>query len=203
MIRSTILPPENTTVDFTQGVGLPALSPDGRRIVFGARTADGKTPLWVRSLDGLTAQPLAGTEGATFPFWSPDSRFIAFFADGKLKKIDASGGPALTLTDAPARARRKLEPRRRHRICAEQRRRAAPAGLLGRRRFQPRIHGTGKLPWFLPDGQHFLYQESGRQRRGISDSSRIPGWFAEQGGRKRAPMPSTLKVTCCFCAKAR
>ena len=63
-IRSTILPPENTTLDFTNGLGLPALSPDGRRIVFGARTKDGKTPLWVRSLDGLTAQPLAGTEGA-------------------------------------------------------------------------------------------------------------------------------------------
>ena len=101
VIRSTILPPDNTTFDFAQGVGLPALSPDGRRIVFGARTADGETPLWVRSLDALTAQPLAGTEGATFPFWSPDSQFIAFFADGKLKKIDASGGPALTLTDAP------------------------------------------------------------------------------------------------------
>ena len=66
-IRSTMLPPENITLDFTGGLGLPALSPDGRRIVFGARTADGKRALlWVRALDGLTAQPLAGTGGRRF-----------------------------------------------------------------------------------------------------------------------------------------
>ena len=57
--------------------------------------------MWVRSLNGLASQTLAGTEGATFPFWSPDSEFIEFFADGKLKKIAASGGPIVTLTDAP------------------------------------------------------------------------------------------------------
>ncbi len=101
VLRTTILPPDNTSLDFGNGLGLPALSPDGKRIVFGARTSDGEHPLWVRSLDGLTAQPLAGTDGATFPFWSPDSRYIAFFADGRLKKIDASGGPAIALASAP------------------------------------------------------------------------------------------------------
>jgi WD40 repeat protein len=56
IVRSTLLPPDNTTFysDFTQGIGLPALSPDGKRIVFGARNADGTNPLWVRSLDALT-----------------------------------------------------------------------------------------------------------------------------------------------------
>src|ERR1700680_3817772 len=99
VLYTSILPPDNTAFAFNAGVGLPALSPDGRRIVFGARTAGGKSPLWTRSLDVPTAQPLAGTEGAIFPFWSPDSRFIAFFADGKLKTIDASGGPALALAE--------------------------------------------------------------------------------------------------------
>jgi hypothetical protein len=54
---------------------------------------EGRTLIWIRPLESLTAQPLPGTDGADFVFWSPDSRFIAFFADGKLRKIDASGGP--------------------------------------------------------------------------------------------------------------
>jgi Tol biopolymer transport system component len=74
-----------------------AISPDGRRLAFAARDASGKTLLYVRPLDALAAQPIAGTEDATLPFWSPDSRFIAYFAGSKLMKIDASGGPAQTL----------------------------------------------------------------------------------------------------------
>ncbi|HYW46785.1 MAG TPA: protein kinase [Bryobacteraceae bacterium] len=156
-LRVTILPPDNTTLEFTNGLGLPAISPDGRRIVFGARTADGKTSLWVRPLDALTAQPLAGTEGATFPFWSPDSRFIAFFAGGKLKRMNAAGGPAITLADAPAARGGSWSP-------------------LGVIIFDPGIEGigrihrvsasggaatplsAGRLPWFLPDGRHLVYQ---------------------------------------------
>ena len=57
--------------------------------------------LWLRSLDSLTARPLPGTEGASFPFWSPDSRFIGFFAGGMLKKVNLSGGPAVDLCAAP------------------------------------------------------------------------------------------------------
>ncbi len=159
VIRATILPPDNTTFDFAQGLGLPALSPDGRRIVFGARTADGATPLWVRSLDALTAQPLAGTDGATFPFWSPDGQFIAFFADGKLKKIDASGGPALTLTDAPLGRGGSWS--RDGVIVFEgdvggPLLRVSSAGGAS----SPVTRESGSFPWFLPDGQHFLFQGS-------------------------------------------
>jgi len=64
-------------------------------------TGAGGTQLWVRSMDSLQAQPLAGTSNADYPFWSPDSRYIGFFADGKLKKISVFGGPAQTLCDAP------------------------------------------------------------------------------------------------------
>lgn len=68
-----------------------ALSPDGRQIVFVA-SGDGASRLWLRSLSSTTAQPLAGTEGAVYPFWSPDGRSIGFFAGAKLKRIDISGG---------------------------------------------------------------------------------------------------------------
>jgi eukaryotic-like serine/threonine-protein kinase len=78
-----------------------ALSPDGSKLAFAASDTGGKTQLWVRSLDSESAQPLAGTDGATQPFWSPDSRTIGFFADGKLKRMEASGGGLQVLADAP------------------------------------------------------------------------------------------------------
>jgi Tol biopolymer transport system component len=77
-----------------------ALSPDGHYLAIGAGGEQGRQ-LWVRALDSLQAQPLAGTEEALYPFWSPDSRYIGFFAQGKLKRIAANGGPVQTLCDAP------------------------------------------------------------------------------------------------------
>ena len=76
-----------------------AVSPNGREIAV-VLVKDGKQQIWVRALDALNPVPLAGTEGAADPFWSPDSRSIAFFADAKLKKMDRSGGPVATLCDA-------------------------------------------------------------------------------------------------------
>jgi Tol biopolymer transport system component/tRNA A-37 threonylcarbamoyl transferase component Bud32 len=77
-----------------------ALSPDGTRIAFVAN--QNRVPLlWVRSLDAAESRALAGTEGASFPFWSPDGRSIGFFADTKLKRIDVEGGKPLVIADAP------------------------------------------------------------------------------------------------------
>ncbi|MBI3049381.1 MAG: serine/threonine-protein kinase [Acidobacteria bacterium] len=78
-----------------------AISPDGQRLVFVAPDA-GQPKLWLRSLDSTTVQPLPGTEAALYPFWSPDSRSVAFFAGGALKRLEPGGGPPQTLAAAPA-----------------------------------------------------------------------------------------------------
>jgi serine/threonine protein kinase len=98
--KSHIIAPENTEFD-TNGGGSFALSPDGQKLAFVAEdTTNNKTFLWVRPLNSLAALPLPGTEDAYFPFWSPDNRYVAFFQNGKLKKILATGGPTLSICDA-------------------------------------------------------------------------------------------------------
>lgn len=96
--RSTIVVDEN--LNFRAPSLRFRLSPDGRRVAYSAPDASGRVMLWVRALDGVTGQPLGGTDDANAPFWSPDSRTIAFFADGKLKRIDAGGGPITVICDA-------------------------------------------------------------------------------------------------------
>jgi eukaryotic-like serine/threonine-protein kinase len=85
------------------GGGWFAISPDGRQLAFAATDADGVSRLWVRPLDSLEAHPLSGSESPIFPpfFWSPDSRYIAYNAGGKLNKVEVSSGTAETLCDAP------------------------------------------------------------------------------------------------------
>ena len=103
--RFEILPPRGTwswspsPVSSTMQL---ALSPDGRRLAFVAAQQGAPSSIWIRALDAVQAQPLPGTEGASFPFWSPDGLSIGFFADRKLKKISVAGGSAQALCDAPA-----------------------------------------------------------------------------------------------------
>ena len=101
VVRSLIPPPVGTSfVTLAPAAGTPVISPDGSRLVFAARDDKGKNQLYIRPLSSLTATPISGTDDASYPFWSPDSREIGFFADGKLKKIDANGGPPQALCDA-------------------------------------------------------------------------------------------------------
>ncbi|MGH9317207.1 MAG: protein kinase domain-containing protein, partial [Thermoanaerobaculia bacterium] len=89
-IRASLIFPENMFL------GELAVSPDGRRVAFTAGKPGGEPGLWIRSLDAAAAQPVPDVAQAYFPFWSPDSRFVAFFTEGKLNKVDLSGGPVLT-----------------------------------------------------------------------------------------------------------
>ena len=84
-------------------VSVPAVSPDGSRIVFAAvANAGGAARLWLRPFAATVPTELPGTEGASYPFWSADSRFIGFFADGKLKRVAIAGGNPVIVCDAPA-----------------------------------------------------------------------------------------------------
>ena len=96
---SYILAPEKTS--FAYFAGPVAVSHDGRKLVFVATTPEGQDVVWVRTLGATNAQALAGTEGATYPFWSGDDRSIGFFAGGKLKTVGDAGGPVGTICDAP------------------------------------------------------------------------------------------------------
>ena len=171
LIRFSVGPPAGSSLE--RGGGYISVSPDGRQIVFGA-SADGKRMLWVRPLDRADAKPLAGTEGAQLPFWSPDGAFLAFFADGKLKKLELGTGNIQIICDGVN----------------------GPGGGTWNRDgvivFSPRLEGplfrvgaaggtptplttldaansesNHMWPWFLPDGQHYVFQVFGLKTAGI------------------------------------
>jgi len=102
-VNSYILPPDKlmfATQSSGVGEGHLALSPDGSMLAFVAADSSGKTHLMVRAFNTLNAKDLPTTEGVFYPFWSPDNRYIGFFQSGKMKKIEASGGPSVTICDA-------------------------------------------------------------------------------------------------------
>jgi eukaryotic-like serine/threonine-protein kinase len=170
LLRYTVAAPENSQVHSF------AVSPDGRFVVISA-VVSGKRHLWLRPLDALQAQPLAFTEDASYPFWSPDSRFIGFFAEGKLKKVAASGGPSQSLCDVPVFLGGSwnrddmivFSPAGAGNSIAIQRVSAAggvPTDVT-------RTKGDYRHPWFLPDGRHFLYVARGSspEKNGVYVSS--------------------------------
>src|SRR5579863_2609480 len=158
VLKMSVLPPDKATFKASSP---PAVSPDGRRLAFVA-TLDDKDSLWVRDLDSLAARALTGTDGADDPFWSPDSRSIAFFADGKLKKIEVAGGPALTLCDA---ARSFGGSWSKNGVIVfgvgngSTFRVPAAGGSATPVTSPDRASGEvdHRFPWFLPDGHQFLY----------------------------------------------
>ncbi len=140
-----------------------AVSPDGRAVAFVASDSSSSQYLWVRTVDSEGARKLAGTEAAYLPFWSPDGRSIAFFANGKLLRIPAAGGPVVDICPAPSGrggswgrgdvivfAPASSGPL--HRV------RATGGESVAVTRVDSTRHETGhRFPCFLPDGRHFLF----------------------------------------------
>ncbi|MBK8725509.1 MAG: serine/threonine-protein kinase [Holophagaceae bacterium] len=165
-LRFELVAPEGTRFGWAPQQNPFALSPDGSRIAFVVMGSDGHRSLWVRPLAELAATPLPGTEGAAAPFWSPDSRSIAFFTNKKLKKIDTSGGQPVTLCEVPDPYPSGSWGTRHEIIFAG----LAASGIT----LVPESGGTPRSvlkpdaarqgisvgwPSFLPDGRHFLYLE--------------------------------------------
>ncbi|MGE5715690.1 MAG: protein kinase domain-containing protein [Acidobacteriota bacterium] len=156
-------PPELTTID------APRISPDGRILAFNATDSSGKTRIWVRALDALKARALDGTEGATRPFWSPDSRFLAFVSGGKLQKVDVTGGPPQKICDAPGGSDGTWSttgvilldgtgPQPIRRVPA-----SGGTAVDFVKQDASRKERSVAWPEFLPDGRHFLYMASGEK----------------------------------------
>ena len=167
--RAPVVTPPTRLSVFTPGTITPQLSatisPDGRQLAFVSTDANGQSMLWLRQLNALDAHALAGTENAAHPFWSPDGRYLGFQAAGKIKTIEATGGPVQILADGPIRS-------------------GATWSRDGRILFIPRLGALGTVPagggsvspvavagfwpYFLPDGRHFLYfVGSPPDRRGV------------------------------------
>lgn len=181
-IISEISPPKKVRFDLG---ATPAISPDGRALAFCATDERGKTMLWVRSLDSLAARALRGTEQAADPFWSPDSRALGFFADGKLKTIEASGGPAIVVASTGEDGGDGSWNRDGTILLA-----------LGAAKGEYTVAAAGGNPVpifasarpksefcafhrFLPDGKHFLYWCGG------GNSASLGTYFASLDGKER------------------
>jgi Tol biopolymer transport system component len=160
--RFLVYPPPETVLGrqggLARGAGNFAVSPDGTRLAFVATGRTGGSQLWVRAFDSFDALPLAGTDDASLPFWSPDARRIGFFAGAQLKRIDAAGGVPRKMCD-----------------LTDEVYQGATWGSRGDVLFsvgsKPRLYrlseeggapvplsvGDARWPRFLPDGRTFLY----------------------------------------------
>jgi eukaryotic-like serine/threonine-protein kinase len=181
-VRSALIPPKDQQYE---PFGF-AISPDGKKLAFVAiNPKAAKRTLWVRPLNATTAQELAGTDGANYPFWSPDSASIAFFAQSKLRKIEASGGPVLALADAPDG---------RGGAWSSQGVIAFSRNFSGEGLYQVQEAGgpvtelthfskerqqdSHRFPFFLPDGRHFVfYISSSSSPSGSKDSDTVAGLY--------------------------
>jgi Tol biopolymer transport system component len=166
-VRLTFVPPDNVVAES----GGALISPDGQKLLFTGRTADGRRTLWLRRLDSLEATPLPDTDDAIEPFWSPDSKSIAFGAQGKLKRLDLGAARAQVLADAARSNSGAWSPSGVIIFSPDFRQPLARVAATGGKRtvavpLSSALRETGhRYPHFLPDGRHFLYA-----------SNRGPAW---------------------------
>ena len=163
IIRASIAGPEKAPLRLTGDfAGPPVLSPDGTMLAFTATASDGASALWVRPVDKLDAHILAGTHDAKFPFWSADSRNLAFFAEGKLKTVDLSGGLPASVCDSPQGRGGTWGPDGTILFTSDTqlpifRVNAAGGTPVPVTHIDSKVHTSHRWPFFLPDGKHFLY----------------------------------------------
>jgi eukaryotic-like serine/threonine-protein kinase len=197
LVRTVINAPEATSLRLTGDfAGPPILSPDGAYVAFTAASGglQSKTTLWVRPMDKLEAQVLAGTEGATFPFWSPDGRSLGFFADNKLKTVDLNGGAPLVLCDADFGRGGTWGPNGVILFTPDTQKAVVRVSASGGTptdvtKLDLAQHTSHRWPYFLPDGKHFLYLAI------VHDPTKTANntlYYASLDGRENRPLFHSL-----------
>ena len=176
VVSFAIYPPPKTAfsgnLSGTLNVPQFALSPDGHTVVFAAGAEGDRPILWRRAIDDVTAQALAGTENAEYPFWSPDSRWIGFYADGKLKKVSVAGGAVQVVVPDVCRLRGASWGQDGTIVFANGG--AGPIRGVAAAGGEPALLTTvapdesgHRFPQLLPDGRHFLYLALGPGQKGL------------------------------------
>src|SRR5262245_59312550 len=183
------------TLPGLNGTGI-LLSPDGQRLMYSGNPDEQRNAIWMRPLSGDTPQKLAGTDGAGFSFWSPDSRYLAWIVDGKLKKVDVLGGVPQVLADFSGQPRGAAWSSKGVILYA-----TSPDNIIYRisdsggqatplmKRDEARKEVLHAAPVFLPDGEHFIFLII---RSEAENSGFYMGWLAGEAPVRLGPMPPQI-----------
>lgn len=189
-IRFTIDPPPGTVFHFIgRDAGPPIVAPDGSRIAFVAMSADGTRRVYVRAFDTFASTAIGGTEGASYPFWSPDGLNVGFFADGKLKRVSRSGGAVITLCNTAigrgaawsSTGTIVFAPDPYDGLFRVPDSGGTPSRLTALDRKEKEL--SHRWPAFLPDGRHFIYLATH-----LLDREANRAWVGSLDGGERTPL---------------